>query len=1821
MICWMKFALGVVLVGMMVSCAPGQERAQERATTTSALAGNVSPRFEWQRRLQPESSLSAVAAYDRARARLVYLAGQASDPQLDIRDLYEQDRTGAWFERTTPSSGPTARFNAGMAYDSQRQRVMLFGGSSRGGRLRELWEWDGFEWTSRTPAQGGPSARSDVSVAYDRARGRLVVFGGATATGLSNELWEWDGERWIERSDASGPTPRYESAMTYDDARQRIVLVGGMFAGGVRADDLWEWDGVSWQLRETTNAPPPSYIPRIAYDEQRQRTVMIQGFGTGAPVTETRTWEWDGQTWTSSVMEGGPGPGSSELLTYDARVQRVVRVGDATVNDRSFAVWEWDGTIWHRQPAFVEPPSRYLNALVTDPDRDVAVMFGGVRTSALGDTWTWDGARWTELDGAGPPPRWQPIMGYDAARREMVMFGGGNSSTQVHNLTDTWVLRDGVWSERTPTVSPPTLIGARMHFDPVSQVLLMVGGLHDGQLNDRVWAWDGSEWSERTPTPNPLTSRYRSAIAEHPTRHRLVLFGGIGTTGQLDDLWEWSGTQWSSLEAGDLEKPSRDGKLFVHPTYDTLMFFAGHDSNTASGPSQLWELDTEGSWRRQSLRTRSDDDADGFLEIATAGKSVLLFGGMTASISYVVPTHVLTDRGAPCASAAESTTGFCVDGVSCVSSSCVACETCADPRDPGRCMPVRGEDDADSCSRADGHTCDANGVCRLMLGAASADPAACVSGFVSDGVCCEVAECGSCQTCNAANKEIPDNDGHCGTQRAGLDLRDDCAASEVTSCGLDGSCDGRGRCRNYSEGTACGPVSTADATVSARVCSGEGTCRVALATCDGDHSLLVPGHDPIDCGAYRCEGASCKQSCNSISDCAAGFVCDVSGACSEPSTDTVVVDEGCGCQSTREADLGGVALLLAITLLLRRRGVSALATGTLCAVACTPQPPAPVGTAQQSLSGDEVLIWQQVGTPRARYRHSMFYLPARGRVQLFGGRDDSNLISAQLRDLWEWDGRRWSNMTVGDGPSARSNPAAVYDEQRQRVVLFGGFDLYGTMFDDLWEWDGQTWERRVQIGRRPAGRTAMCASYDSDRQRVVVFSGSAAGILPAETWEWDGGAWSLRATSGPAPRQGAHCVYDRARRVTVLFGGDDLTRFFGDTWEWDGTTWSDRTALSAESPAPRSSGAIAYDRARSRVVLVSGADEYLIGGTWFRDASGTWTRGPIAPQPGMLASSAAYDEARQKVVVFGGIASGVAKHNTLELDGDTWVEHSPGVAPPPRYKAAVGYDTRTRQLLLFGGGDFDVYHERDDFWAWDGRRWTALPTGPSGRLDARLVYGNDRALLVGGDIDDLWQWHEGAWTQLTPSGPSPGARERPAFTFDPQRERWVLFGGNYTDTHTWEWTGSAWEEHVTAVHPPAGDDYTFGYDPARSRAVLFSSEIGLWEWDGATWEDRSVVGGPTQAVTGAYLYDARNSIGVLAVAPGNQQGQSSALWSWNGGEWGSLRSITPARGPIVSEMPMVTTESTLGLLTAAFFRGALFEGAEQQVWELRSRGRPCTSDADATTGFCVDGVSCEVSACPGTCQACNTPDALGVCAPVRSAEDADTCGGDRMCDGEGMCKLRLGRAANEGAQCVSGFVVDGVCCETSTCDACSTCSAANKEIPDNDGRCGTQRAGLDLREDCTQSEPSLCGLDGACDGRGACRLYSRETACERDGVSGWCSGQGACEVSVASCIGEGDVRAPGGERTSCNGLRCVEGKCLSACSSVADCVSGMVCAAGACVLPSEEDSEAGGCSCRAGAVDPGSGIGALLLLLPMALRKKSRHNAAHGKRLHSRRSS
>lgn len=283
---------------------------------------------------------------------------------------------GLWTQVAT--TGPSPRFRHAMVCDSQRARIVMFGGTPDGiTYLGDTWEWNGTSWS--LAATSGPLARIGHGMAYDSQRGRTVLFGGSVSGAYFGDTWEWDGTHWVQPSSV-GPGFRGGPRMAFDSMRGRTVMFGGDFSHS----DTWEWDGAQW-VQVATVGPTALIYHAMAYDRQRGRTVLFGGFGGLG--TSTITWEWDGTSW-ASVASTGPLARVNHVMAYDSQ-------------------------------------------------RGKTVMFGG----SPGDTWEWDATQWAQVPASGPTGTVAPAMAFDSLRGQTILFGGAAAGIPNSGLAGTWAFQ------------------------------------------------------------------------------------------------------------------------------------------------------------------------------------------------------------------------------------------------------------------------------------------------------------------------------------------------------------------------------------------------------------------------------------------------------------------------------------------------------------------------------------------------------------------------------------------------------------------------------------------------------------------------------------------------------------------------------------------------------------------------------------------------------------------------------------------------------------------------------------------------------------------------------------------------------------------------------------------------------------------------------------------------------------------------------------------------------------------------------------------------------------------------------------------------------------------------------------------------------------------------------------------------------------------------------------------------------------------------------------------------------------------------------------
>ncbi len=495
--------------------------------------------------------------------------------------------------------------------------------------------------------------------------------------------------------------------------------------------------------------------------------------------------------------------------------------------------------------------------------------------------------------------------------------------------------------------------------------------------------------------------------------------------------------------------------------------------------------------------------------------------------------------------------------------------------------------------------------------------------------------------------------------------------------------------------------------------------------------------------------------------------------------------------------------------------------------------------------------------PSARATPAMAYDPAAHAVIYFGGGWN---LGQSGNDTWTFAGGNWTNIsaTLSVAPGPRDGAVMTYDAADQYIVLFGGFtNSFAGAPNTSWA------------------------------------NGSYA---LADTWSFQWGYWtnitSLSPAAPPARFMGA-MTYDYTDGYAVLFGGDALNgTLFNDTWTFSGGVWNDISASVGTAPAGRSFAAMADDPSDGYVVLFGGWDSInwtIFNDTWTFSA-GSWTLLPAASAPLQLRGAAmAYDAARTELVLFGGATYGyfgpiVPQAETWTFAAGAWTDISSTIAsaPPARFSAGITNISSSGSLLMADGclaaGCFS-YVDISDGWLYNasgpiGRAW--IPVGesdqPSQRATPAMAYDAvDHYVLyfgggwnVGESVGDTWTFANGTWTNITAnltSAPSP--RENALMTYDAGDEYVLLFGGytdnghggigSYTLHDTWKFTAGAWT-NITAFSSTAPPPRFMGamtYDYTDGYALLFGGDqlgynamADTWTFSTGNWTDITTSSGP-----------------------------------------------------------------------------------------------------------------------------------------------------------------------------------------------------------------------------------------------------------------------------------------------------------------------------------------------------------------------------------------
>lgn len=329
-----------------------------------------------------------------------------------------------------PARAPLGRFGASMAYDPAGQYVLLFGGclqtglSTCGPLSAASDTWTFFNGTWHWICTGcGPSARWDAGLAYDEHDGYFLLLGGCSATSptcsgtsVFGDYWKYTSSGgWKSLGSFSGGA-RGDASLVYDSSDGLIVLYGGIGCTAGVCGDSWTYSAGTWSSVLVPGQLGARFGAAAAYFAAPGSSyVLLFGGQTSARAIKSDTWEFTvASGWVNVTPANSPGGRYDASMTYDSVDNCVVLFGGVSVygvplNDTW--IWTLGSTPWQELAAYPPPPAapptggtpliqfpvisqRWSASMVYDPTDGAygyTLLFGGATSEPIGAAGTMTG--------------------------------------------------------------------------------------------------------------------------------------------------------------------------------------------------------------------------------------------------------------------------------------------------------------------------------------------------------------------------------------------------------------------------------------------------------------------------------------------------------------------------------------------------------------------------------------------------------------------------------------------------------------------------------------------------------------------------------------------------------------------------------------------------------------------------------------------------------------------------------------------------------------------------------------------------------------------------------------------------------------------------------------------------------------------------------------------------------------------------------------------------------------------------------------------------------------------------------------------------------------------------------------------------------------------------------------------------------------------------------------------------------------------------------------------------------------------------------------
>jgi len=271
---------------------------------------------------KPDKRNMHAMAYDSKNEVTVMFGGALEDGSLNDETWLYYPSNNTWSQKEL-TKHPSERSDFSMVYNSIDGKSYLFGGGTDSGLSDETWAYDSSTniWEDLNPTSK-PSARQNYAMAYDSDTNKIVLFGGNIQGDIIDDTWVYDvsSNDW-EEIEISGdkPSKRTVHGMAYDPVHKKVILFGGYDDDYDNETWVYDVEEETWERKYPTVSPPPTCYINLVYNPNIKKTMFFGGRNEGDLVYSNEIWIYDFSinNWTKVNPKNKPHERARDPMVYD----------------------------------------------------------------------------------------------------------------------------------------------------------------------------------------------------------------------------------------------------------------------------------------------------------------------------------------------------------------------------------------------------------------------------------------------------------------------------------------------------------------------------------------------------------------------------------------------------------------------------------------------------------------------------------------------------------------------------------------------------------------------------------------------------------------------------------------------------------------------------------------------------------------------------------------------------------------------------------------------------------------------------------------------------------------------------------------------------------------------------------------------------------------------------------------------------------------------------------------------------------------------------------------------------------------------------------------------------------------------------------------------------------------------------------------------------------------------------------------------------------------------------------------------------------------